>query len=333
MKTTLPGWKHRPGNHCASTAISDAMNYHGHALSEPLCFGLGSGLGFAYFESDGLSPTRMTATRSRSLEPRFFHNLGRDFDWITFKDPDRALASAKRQIDLGNPVLLRADLAYLRYYNSNTHFAGHVIVMCGYDDEKKVGIVADTQWPDLQEVPYADLEKARYGGSGSLKNTGEHYPIEKGEPIKDLTGPVKKALVKQANDLIDGEGTSGDFFGLRAMEKAAASMPEWEKARDWQWCARWLYQVIEKRGTGGGAFRLMYGDFLEEIQDLDPAFKRAAPSAPMRKIARGWTELAYLLKEISERDEPRGFGRAASELAELARKERDFFERLLVNLE
>ena len=56
-----------------------------------------------------------------------------------------------------------------------------------------------------------------------------------------------------------------EFSGLDAVRRLAEEAGSWpEAAEDWQWCARFGYQVIERRGTGGGAFRLMYSRFLEE---------------------------------------------------------------------
>jgi hypothetical protein len=67
-------------------------------------------------------------------------------------------------------------------------------------------------------------------------------------------------------------------------------------ADDWQWCARFAYQVIERRGTGGGAFRLMYSRFLEE------AGRDEAPLAAA--AAARWTELAQAFRLASESGEP-----------------------------
>ena len=81
------------------------------------------------------------------------------------------------------------------------------------------------------------------------------------------------------------EPTFGEFAGLPAVERLAAEAGSWpEAAEDWQWCARFAYQVIERRGTGGGAFRLMYSRFLEEA---------GRPEAPLAAAAAArWTELA-----------------------------------------
>ena len=89
----------------------------------------------------------------------------------------------------------------------------------------------------------------------------------------------------------------GEFSGLDAVDRLAAEAGSWpEVAEDWQWCARFGYQVIERRGTGGGAFRLMYSRFLEEA---------GRPEAPLAaEAAARWTELAEAFHAASERDEP-----------------------------
>ncbi len=65
---------------------------------------------------------------------------------------------------------------------------------------------------------------------------------------------------------------------------------------DWQWCARFGYQVIERRGTGGGNFRVMYSRFLEEA-----GFEQAELAA---EAAARWTSLADALFAASESDDP-----------------------------
>jgi hypothetical protein len=88
----------------------------------------------------------------------------------------------------------------------------------------------------------------------------------------------------------------GDFEGLPAMRRFAAAVGDWpEAAEDWQWCARFLYQVIERRGTGGGNFRKMYSRFLEEA-----GFEEAALA---REASDDWSKLALAARTASEPDE------------------------------
>jgi len=309
------------------------MTFRGLDLSEAMCFGLGSGLGFAYFEHPRMSPSRMTATRNRLLEPRFFEALGQPFDWLREPEPRAALEAVKQHLAERTPVLLRADIAHLPYYRTATHFPPHVVGIWGFDDERETAFIADTGWTGLQEVPYSDLEKARYGGNAYLQNQAEHFPVTGPDQIENLPAAARRAIAQQAKDLIGLELEIKAVFGFDGMSAAARAIPHWGQAPDWQWCARWFYQVIEKRGTGGGAFRLLYSRFLEEIAGLDPAFKTIAPAGQMKTIAAAWTELSLLLKEISEQDDPGRLAAAARLLSEIAEAERKFFtgalERLL----
>jgi hypothetical protein len=93
------------------------------------------------------------------------------------------------------------------------------------------------------------------------------------------------------------EPAFGEFAGLPAIKRLAAQAGSWpEVAEDWQWCARFGYQVIERRGTGGGAFRLIYSRFLEEAD---------RPEAPLAaEAAARWTDLATAFHAASERDNP-----------------------------
>jgi len=325
----IPGWRHHPGWHCASTALSDATAFLGHPLSEPMCFGLGAGLGFAYLSGDAFYPTRFTATRSRILEMNFFENLGLKRVWLQDPDPDHALAEAKAAADQGVPILMRADLFHLDYYQSKAHFPGHVILFYGYDDEAKTAFVADTERPGLQTVPQASLKKARFSDQPGYTVLADHFRVDWKLPPSDLRPALRRALVKQAKDLINPDYAEAGVFGYPALKRAVADLPEWGETKDWKWSARWFYQVIEKRGTGGGAFRKLYARFLEEAARLDPALAKIAPAQEMFSISDEWSKLSQLLKAISEKDRPEGFDKAAALLAETQNQEQRLMKRIL----
>jgi hypothetical protein len=115
----------------------------------------------------------------------------------------------------------------------------------------------------------------------------------------------------------------GDFQGIPALRRFAAEVGDWpEQAEDWRWCARFLYQVIKRRGTGGGNFRLMYSRFLEEAGYEQSALAAIASAA--------WSSLASAAQAASEPEEPDAalWSAVATEAASVLESEERLWESL-----
>ena len=105
------------------------------------------------------------------------------------------------------------------------------------------------------------------------------------------------------------EPAMGEFEGLPALRRFAAEVGDWpEQLEDWQWSARFCYQVIERRGTGGGNFRLMYSRFLAEAGRDEAALarrggRRGGPSSRRRcsRRARPRSPTPALWRAVGER--------------------------------
>ncbi len=211
----------------------------------------------------------------------------------TAEDEGRAWGIARAAVDAGRPALLLTDLYYLDHYGNSAHFPGHAVVLAGYDDE--VAYLSDTGFEELQTTKLENLAKARHSKQPWFPLEGHMLELPEGEEIGDLSGAVPAAVARAAKEMI--EPALGDHQGLPALRRLAEEVGDWpQAAEDWQWCARFLYQVIERRGTGGGNFRRMYSRFLEEA-----GYEEAGLAA---EAAEDWTRLALAAKEASESDEP-----------------------------
>jgi hypothetical protein len=315
---------HVPGRHCASSALRDLASFAGHPLDEALCFGLAAGLGFTAAVNDALSPSRQLHGRAPDLEARFFRRLGMDFAWRTASDGEAAWQAVRAELDAGRPVLAQADLHHLPYYGSRTHFGGHVIGLWGYDEAAGVAFVGDTQFPGLQAVPLDALAAARTSPAPPLPLAGNWFPGVLPAVLPPLERLVADAVAEQAATMLDGTVTPGLMTGVAGMAAAAETLPAWAARPDATWCARFTYQLIERRGTGGAAFRLLYRDFLLAASGRLPGLSALVPA--MDAIAARWSELALLLKAASEQERPdlRSAGRL---LAALAGAEQAVFRR------
>jgi hypothetical protein len=298
----LDGFAHEPGVHCGTTALADALRVRGVRISEPMAFGLGAGLGFYYLVSPALSPTHLFCGRTLRLEETACEVLGAPVAARAEEDPARAWTEVRSALDRGLAPILTTDLAELPYRKTSTHFGGHRIVLAGHDPARGVALVADGDRAALEEVPLDALDRARASlappffapGRPWLEVDAPRTPRPMGEAIRD-------ALRRQARDfLLDQLGAAG----ISALERFAAELPEWPSRAaseaDRAWCFRYGWQVIEKRGTGGGNFRALYARFLEEAEGHVPGLAKAGLAPRMRALAAAWTRLGEMLNAIAQ---------------------------------
>ena len=290
---SVPGYVHTPGNHCGSTALRNLLAFHGIELSEEMAFGLGAGACFYYLSLEDTSPSRWFNGRTARLEESFRDLTGAALEMRTFAPGDgEAWAAARAEVDAGRPALLLTDIYHLDHYGNSAHFPGHAVVLAGYDEE--VAQLSDTGFAELQTTRLENLAQARHSGHPAYPLEGHMFTVGGGVDRAALEAAAPRAIAAAAKEMV--EPSWGEFAGLPAVERFAAEAGSWpEAAADWQWCARFAYQVIERRGTGGGAFRLMYSRFLEE------AGREEAPLAAT--AAACWTELAEAFRLASESEE------------------------------
>ncbi len=290
----VPGYRHLPGHHCGSTALRNLLGFHGVKLSEEMAFGLGAGACFYYLALEEASPTRWFNGRTAQLEQSFLELTGTPMRLDTYDDPDAAWDAARASVDAGRPALLLTDLYYLDHYGKSAHFPGHAVVLAGYDDD--FVYLSDTGFEELQACKIESLREARHGNHPAFPLKGHMFTVPDGIDAERLRHAAPAAIERAAKEMI--EPSFGNFAGLPALRRFAAETEGWSReAKDWQWCARFGYQVIERRGTGGGNFRLMYSRFLEEAGNEEGA-SRAGDAAA------NWTALAAAFREASEQDEP-----------------------------
>jgi hypothetical protein len=293
-RVMVPGYRHVPGHHCGSTALRNLLAFHGIEVSEEMAFGLGAGACFYYVVQDGHSPSRFTNGRAARLEENFLELTGAPLRLRTDADPDESWRIAKEAVDGGRPVLVLTDLYYLDHYGRSAHFPGHAVVLAGYDEE--LAWLSDTAFEDLQTTSLESLGEARHSQQPIFPLEGHAIDLPSGANIsrEDLLAHAPRAVERGARVMLDPP--LGEFEGLPALRRFAAEVGDWpEAAKDWQWCARFLYQVIERRGTGGGNFRRMYSRFLEEAGYEESALAHEA--------AEDWTRLAEAARDASNSDE------------------------------
>ncbi len=332
MKKIIENWVHIPGVHCGSVTLRDVMTYYGYPWSEAMCFGIGGGLGFYYTVRDDLSPTRMIFVRGPEMEPSFFSVALEPVSWKhANKNP---LGIIRESVDKGVPVIIQTDIYYLSYYKSSTHFPGHIVSVWGYDDAVRTMYVADTHFEGLQTATYDEILEGMGSKDASNPLDYNYMDIDPDKKVRPLSEIIPEAIRMNALKMLEGTNGARGKSGVGMIKKWSQDLPSWKDAPDWKWCARFGYQVIEKRGVGGGGFRWIYKDFLKEAEGIAPELRELNLSRRMNHIGNKWSEIAAVLKDISEKESPDGnLLRNASEQAEILWElERDFYMTVLENV-
>jgi len=350
MKKIINKWVHIPGLHCGSVALRDVITYYGYNFSEAMCFGLGGGLGFFYAsgspttlplnprpdrgyprsQDENMSPSQIIHLRGPGMEPNFFSLIDKPTSWKYEQDEDKAFEIAKEWINEDVPILVQTDIFYLDYYKSSTHFPGHVVSVWGYDDETEIVFLADTGFRGLQPITYENFKKGRTSKAMPFPLDNNWFEVILKKAIRPLSEVIPEAIRRNAIFMTQGVKSLRGESGVKMIKRWAEDLPIWADASDWRWCVRFAYQVIEKRGTGGGGFRWLYRDFLREAEEIIPALKEFKFSEKMDLIGNKWSEMSTLLKEISESEKNSNLFIKTSENAkELGDLEEEFYSAVL----
>jgi Butirosin biosynthesis protein H, N-terminal/Domain of unknown function (DUF4872) len=332
MKKIIENWVHIPGIHCGSVTLRDVVTYNGYPWSETMCFGIGGGLGFYYTRSDDISPTRMIFMRGPDMEPSFLSLADKPTSWR--HGNKNTINIIKESIDRDVPVVIQTDIYYLDYYESSTHFPGHVVSVWGYDDEQEKMYVADNHFEGLKEVDFVAFLEGM--GSNERSNPLDYNYIEVNlDKLRGLTELIPEAIRENAGKMLEGVSGGRGESGVDLIKTWAEDLPYWNEAEDWKWCARFGYQVIKKRGVGGAGFRWIYRDFLREAEEMVPSLKSLKLSVEMDSIGEKWSAIAELLKEISVRESTDKdlLCKASDRALEIWGMERGFYKKVLGDIQ
>ncbi|MEV6937390.1 BtrH N-terminal domain-containing protein [Streptomyces sp. NPDC051132] len=263
--TTVIDIDARGTQHCETTALGVLLRHQGVDLSEPMLFGLGSGLSFIYWDGKNMDfPFLGGRVKPFDLTSNLALRLGLELLTQETTSPRKAWDNVAALIDAGHPVGLQLDSYHLDYFGSRIHFGGHVVAMYGYDDRNAYLVDTDQQGGAVS-TSLTSLAQAR-AARGPM--TAKHRSFTLTAP-KNLPAPheqIVPAVTACADAFLNPPIAN---LGYRGIEKAGKLVRTWLQRTDNP--QRDLPQaalLMEKAGTGGALFRNLYRDFLAECTDL-----------------------------------------------------------------
>ncbi len=160
------------------------------------------------------------------------------------------LKRAKESIDQDTPALLGViDMYHLPYYEKfyhKIHVPIHHVLMVGYDDARKAVLVLDCDRPEVQVVPYTDLEAAWNVNIPGLGKKNTFYTFAFNDRVADVETIAREGLLKRASAMLEPPAS---MFGIKGMRKLARELPHWPEELDPEQLDVSLRHLVEFTGA------------------------------------------------------------------------------------
>ncbi|MGW4048973.1 BtrH N-terminal domain-containing protein [Streptomyces sp. NPDC004721] len=323
--TTVIDIDARCTQHCETTALGVLLRHQGLDLTEPMLFGLGSGLSFIYWDSKNMSfPFLGGRVKPFDLTRNLATRLGLELLVQETTSPRRAWENVVAPIDAGHPVGLQLDSYHLDYFTSKVHFGGHVVAMYGYDDRDAYLVDTDQQGGTVS-TSLTSLAQAR-AARGPMTAKHRSFTLTAPRNLPSAQGQIIPAITACADAFLNPPIAN---FGHRGIEKAGKLVRTWlQRADNPQRDLPQAALLMEKAGTGGALFRNLYRDFLAECtQQFDSSHLRTGHEL-YTEAATLWTEVAALITEAGESGNAQCLVQAGTILHDLSRIEHEAMQAL-----
>lgn len=292
MTQTETVFEHRQSAHCESGAIAGLLRHGGLDISEPMAFGLASGMTFAYlpfvkFSGQPLFAYRMPPGRiirglTRQLGVRMYS--------ATYRSAEAGMAALDHELAAGRPVGVQASVYWLSYFppDMRFHFNAHNLIVYGRRDESY--LISDPVIDVCVECSRVDLEKARFT-RGIMAPRGRLYYPRKIPEKPDFVPAIRRAIRFTTRMMLY---TPAPLFGVRGIRRVARRIGRMEKTltRPNRLLLGHIVRMQEEIGTGGGGFRFLYAAFLQEAAQITQSDELDRIAGELAKTGDQWREFA-----------------------------------------
>jgi len=137
-------------DHCVTGSMRHIYEFHDYPITEDLLLGVGAGVRFIYWHVKGLTPfyggrANLERPGQEGLEKTAGRRTGVRVESFYASSAHKAEKALLHMLAAGEPVMMLVDMGFLPYFDlpEDYHFGGHMIVVVGYDPEKRRVLVAD----------------------------------------------------------------------------------------------------------------------------------------------------------------------------------------------
>ncbi len=329
MSSFEPHFQHRQSAHCESGVMASLLSHAGLPMSEPMAFGLASGLAFAYLPIVKLSGMPLIAYRMppKHLIKTLSKRLGARLNSRTFGNPEQGRRELDALLDQGRLAGLQSSVFWLPYFppEMRFHFNAHNLLAYGRDGDEY--LISDPVFEEPVRCAAADLQKARFA-KGALAAKGLMYWLDDVPQEQDWEKLIRQAVLGTTRIL---DGMPLPWIGIRGIQHLARQVEQLDPAQT-KYNRLYLTHIVrmqEEIGTGGAGFRFMYASFLQEAGEKIGAADLGEASARLTAIGDDWRQFASACVRASRsKGEAPDFRPIAEMLRGIAGQERALMKEL-----
>lgn len=330
MEKISTDFKHFQSAHCENGVASNLLKNKGIDISEPMIFGLGSGLFFVFLPF--LKVNHAPAISYRPMPGMIFNraakNLGIKVKRHKFRSSKSAQEFLDQQLLANRPCGLQVGVYNLTYFPEEYkfHFNGHNLVVYGKENDSY--LISDPVMEKTTVLTESELEKVRFS-KGVLAPKGHLYYPESIPEELNFEKAIKQAIKKTCRDML----APVPIVGVRGIRMVAKRIKKWPTKIGNAKTNYFLAQMVrmqEEIGTGGGGFRYIYAAFLQEssVKLNRPELNDFA--IEISEIGDKWRDFAVNASRVyKKRSNTQDiYNVISNQLLELADLEESFFKRL-----
>jgi hypothetical protein len=286
-------FEHRMSAHCENGVISNLLRFYGIDLSEPMVFGIGSGIYFSYLPFYKLNGLPVTSFRPWPglIFKRLTKALNIKMQSQRFRNPEKAMQALNENLQQGIPTGMVVGVFHLTYFPApyRFHFNAHNIV--AYGRENGEYLISDPVMENVEQLSAFDLKRVRYS-KGIGKPRGKMYYVQSVPENIDIESAIRKGLKRTILEMIK---LPGPIIGITGMKYLGSRIKKWPDKLGERKAGQYLGQIVrmqEEIGTGGAGFRFLFAAFLQEASEKlgIPALNEL--SGEMTQVGDQWREFA-----------------------------------------
>ncbi len=322
---------HQSQAHCESGVSSNLLKHYGLPVSEPLAFGIGSGIFFGHLPF--IKVNGVPGTTYRIYPGQIFKNVCKrldvQYDSVNFGNVNEAMAALDRNLQNNIPSGCQVSVFFLPFLPEvfRFHFNAHNLIVYGKRDN--IYLISDPVMENVTEIHSEDLAKARFA-KGYPEPKGRMYFIKSVPPQLNLESAIKKGIGQTCFFM---SSPPVPWFGVNAIKFLSKKIMQYPQKLEARKATLYLGNIIrmqEEIGTGGAGFRFLYAAFLQEASAITGKETLSAFSEQMTQIGDQWRNFAYQTARIckSRTTDVGNYTDLSTLLMQLYTAEKQFFAEL-----